>query len=197
MNSVGGASAMLESEANYKDALGRKYDGRDPYLPLYFAVKGEIFDVSKGRDFYGPGDTAASPSHSPSPSPTSTPTRMRVVCEKCLDAAMTRGMPRCDAKPHWVMAIMHSCISLWMTKSSRTDKQPRHLGTNVGSGYVMLKALTRARVCEDGEVTWPHPLTLRRATISPLKFGLLCTIEKQTQVLKSYQKLHHSRHVVS
>lgn len=33
----------------------RKYDGRDPYLPIHFAVRGEVFDVTKGRDFYGPG----------------------------------------------------------------------------------------------------------------------------------------------
>lgn len=37
----------------------RKYDGRDPFLPIYFAVRDEVFDVTKGRDFYGPGEHAA------------------------------------------------------------------------------------------------------------------------------------------
>jgi Cytochrome b5-like Heme/Steroid binding domain len=37
----------------------RKYNGRDPFLPIYFAVRGEVFDVTKGRDFYGPGKHAA------------------------------------------------------------------------------------------------------------------------------------------
>ena len=32
-----------------------KYDGRDPFRPIYFAVKGQIFDVTTARDFYGPG----------------------------------------------------------------------------------------------------------------------------------------------
>lgn len=32
-----------------------KYDGNDTTLPLLICVKGIIFDVSPGRDFYGPG----------------------------------------------------------------------------------------------------------------------------------------------
>eukprot|EP01122_Echinamoeba_exundans_P009881 TRINITY_DN3557_c0_g1_i1.p1 TRINITY_DN3557_c0_g1~~TRINITY_DN3557_c0_g1_i1.p1 ORF type:complete len:166 (-),score=48.21 TRINITY_DN3557_c0_g1_i1:58-555(-) len=32
-----------------------KFDGKDPSLPLYIAVKGKIYDMSRGRSFYGPG----------------------------------------------------------------------------------------------------------------------------------------------
>ena len=31
-----------------------KYCGVDPFRPLYLAVRGVIFDVTTGRDFYGP-----------------------------------------------------------------------------------------------------------------------------------------------
>ena len=51
-----------------------KFDGRDFLKPLYFAVRGKVYDVTKGKDFYGPGRlfcisqayaTAASGSQSP------------------------------------------------------------------------------------------------------------------------------------
>lgn len=32
-----------------------RYDGSTPELPVLIAIKGRIFDVSKGKDFYGPG----------------------------------------------------------------------------------------------------------------------------------------------
>lgn len=32
-----------------------RYSGRDPFLPILLAVRGTIYDVSKGKDFYGPG----------------------------------------------------------------------------------------------------------------------------------------------
>lgn len=35
----------------------KKYDGTNPDLPLYLAINGTIFDVSNGRNFYGPGKT--------------------------------------------------------------------------------------------------------------------------------------------
>ena len=31
-----------------------KYDGKDPSLPIYLAIRGVIFDVTKGKDYYGP-----------------------------------------------------------------------------------------------------------------------------------------------
>ncbi|XP_020205709.1 membrane steroid-binding protein 2 [Cajanus cajan] len=33
----------------------RSYDGSDPNKPLLMAIKGQIYDVSTGRNFYGPG----------------------------------------------------------------------------------------------------------------------------------------------
>lgn len=37
------------------DAELRAFDGSDPEKPLYVAIQGRIFDVSSGRNFYGPG----------------------------------------------------------------------------------------------------------------------------------------------
>ena len=39
-----------------------KFDGRDFMKPLYFAVRGKVYDVTKGKDFYGPGTSAYTPS---------------------------------------------------------------------------------------------------------------------------------------
>ncbi|KAF3433005.1 hypothetical protein FNV43_RR24107 [Rhamnella rubrinervis] len=33
----------------------KQYDGADPKKPLLMAIKGQIYDVSQGRVFYGPG----------------------------------------------------------------------------------------------------------------------------------------------
>lgn len=33
----------------------RAYDGKDPNKPLLMAIKGQIYDVSRSRMFYGPG----------------------------------------------------------------------------------------------------------------------------------------------
>ncbi|KAG2179859.1 hypothetical protein INT43_003645, partial [Umbelopsis isabellina] len=32
-----------------------KYDGSNPSLPVYIAIDGEVFDVTKGRGWYAPG----------------------------------------------------------------------------------------------------------------------------------------------
>lgn len=49
----------LEEEAgkcgDITPAALAKHDGRDPYKPLYLAIRGVVYDVSKGRAFYGPG----------------------------------------------------------------------------------------------------------------------------------------------
>lgn len=37
-----------------KEELAR-YDGKDASLPVYFAVKGKVYDVSSAKNFYGPG----------------------------------------------------------------------------------------------------------------------------------------------
>ncbi|KAF5827265.1 cytochrome b5-like heme/steroid binding domain-containing protein [Dunaliella salina] len=64
------ASRLREAVAQYDsqyDAVGQVvplkqltpeelagYAGQDPSKPLYLAIKGTIFDISKGRQFYGP-----------------------------------------------------------------------------------------------------------------------------------------------
>jgi predicted heme/steroid binding protein len=33
----------------------KKFDGTDPSLPIYIAINSEIYDVTSGRNYYGPG----------------------------------------------------------------------------------------------------------------------------------------------
>lgn len=32
-----------------------EFDGRDPAKPLLLGIRGRVYDVTRGRDFYGPG----------------------------------------------------------------------------------------------------------------------------------------------
>ncbi len=41
-------------ERDYTLAELGAFDGRDPERPILFAVQGKVFDVTRGRDFYGP-----------------------------------------------------------------------------------------------------------------------------------------------
>ncbi len=41
-------------ERDYTLAELRTFDGKDPEKPLLLAVRGKVFDVTRGRDFYGP-----------------------------------------------------------------------------------------------------------------------------------------------
>lgn len=36
-----------------------KYDGSDPDLPIYLSVNGKVYDVTKGKDYYGKGGSYA------------------------------------------------------------------------------------------------------------------------------------------
>ncbi len=31
------------------------YDGSDPSMPILIGIRGQVYDVTRGRDFYGPG----------------------------------------------------------------------------------------------------------------------------------------------
>ena len=47
---------LPEAEArDYTLAELAQYDGSDPRKPLLLAIRGEVYDVGRGRDFYGPG----------------------------------------------------------------------------------------------------------------------------------------------
>ena len=37
----------------------QRYSGQVPFLPLLLAVRGVIYDVTKGKEFYGPGKSAS------------------------------------------------------------------------------------------------------------------------------------------
>lgn len=46
-----------------------KFDGGDPFKPIYFAVRGKVYDVTKGREFYGSGELCSLHSLRPETSP--------------------------------------------------------------------------------------------------------------------------------
>jgi membrane-associated progesterone receptor component len=41
-------------ERDYTLADLSRFDGSDPETPILLAVRGKVFDVTRGRDFYGP-----------------------------------------------------------------------------------------------------------------------------------------------
>jgi membrane-associated progesterone receptor component len=46
---------LPEGEArDYTRAELSQYDGSDPGKPLLLAIRGQVYDVGRGRDFYGP-----------------------------------------------------------------------------------------------------------------------------------------------
>ncbi|MGB5703737.1 MAG: cytochrome b5-like heme/steroid binding domain-containing protein [Polyangiales bacterium] len=42
-------------ERDYTLAELAQYDGSDPSKPLLLAIRGQVYDVGRGRDFYGTG----------------------------------------------------------------------------------------------------------------------------------------------
>jgi len=42
-------------ERDYTRAEVATFDGKDPERPLLLIVRGKVYDVTPGRDFYGPG----------------------------------------------------------------------------------------------------------------------------------------------
>jgi len=42
-------------ERDYSLSELARYDGSDPDKPLLIAIRGQVYDVTRGRDFYGPG----------------------------------------------------------------------------------------------------------------------------------------------
>ena len=54
---TGGSPAPLpEAEArDYALTELAHYDGSDPRRPLLIAIRGHVYDVTRGRSFYGPG----------------------------------------------------------------------------------------------------------------------------------------------
>lgn len=50
------ARPLPEAEVrDYTRSELRAFDGRDDETPVLIAVRGEVFDVTRGRAFYGPG----------------------------------------------------------------------------------------------------------------------------------------------
>ncbi|MBW2374717.1 MAG: cytochrome b5 domain-containing protein [Deltaproteobacteria bacterium] len=42
-------------ERDYSLSELASYDGLDPAKPLLIGIRGQVYDVTRGRDFYGPG----------------------------------------------------------------------------------------------------------------------------------------------
>ena len=42
-------------ERDYALSELSSYDGSDPARPLLIGIRGQVYDVTRGRDFYGPG----------------------------------------------------------------------------------------------------------------------------------------------
>ena len=49
------APLPIAEERDYSLSELASYDGSDPSRPLLVGIRGHVYDVTRGRDFYGPG----------------------------------------------------------------------------------------------------------------------------------------------
>ncbi|KAJ3369186.1 hypothetical protein GGF31_005467 [Allomyces arbusculus] len=48
-------NTWMASERIFTPEELKQYDGTDPSKPIYLAIMGDVFDVTEGRSYYGPG----------------------------------------------------------------------------------------------------------------------------------------------
>eukprot|EP00741_Cyanophora_paradoxa_P022394 tig00021463_g21620.t1 len=61
-----------------------EFDGRDESKPLYLAIKGRVYDVTKGKQFYGPGGPYA-----------------KFAGRDCSRALAKSSLDAADCRPEW------------------------------------------------------------------------------------------------